>query len=381
MLLVIDNYDSFTYNVVQYFRELGAKVLIKRNDAITLDAIEALNPQGIVISPGPCTPTEAGISLALIKKFATLIPILGVCLGHQSLAQAFGGRIIHAHTIMHGKTSEITHDGTGIFRGLYQPLRVTRYHSLVVDKQTLPSTFIANAWANDGEDVQEIMGIQHTQLPLYGVQFHPESILSQQGHRLFYNFLQVLQNTHTTGNHWFPEKALSYFSLSDNTRAWLSYPGSLTGAQRATAHQYKLTLARQNWETAYGDEQQLLSITSQEKTFIRHVDQWCDNKLTVVGRTVFPASTFNEGGKILEQLGEEPLGDIIFKEATLIRSPFQYAQLRSHDPLYKAYIAPHLATGEDVWARRSIFTFLHKPLLVTEIFIPPLPRFPQEFKQ
>ena len=373
---MIDNYDSFTYNVVQYFRELGAELQVKRNDAITLEAIKALRPQGIIISPGPCTPTEAGISLALIKKFASSIPILGICLGHQSLAQAFGGRITHAHAIMHGKTSSITHDGTGVFYGLPQPLRVTRYHSLVADKQTLPSQFTTNAWASYPDGTKEIMGIQHTQLPLHGVQFHPESILSQQGHALFYNFLQLLQKTPTTGNHWFPEKALCHFSLSDNAWAWLTHTGSLTAVQRAAAHQYKLTLVNQAWAPAYEDEQQLLAITAQEKTFIRHVDQWCDNSPTIVGRTVFPASTFKDGGQVLETLEDQPLGDVLFKDATLIRSPFQYAQLRPQDVLYQAYVAPHVATGESVWARRSIFTFTHKPLLVTEIFIPPLPPFP-----
>jgi anthranilate synthase component 2 len=190
MLLMIDNYDSFTYNLVQYFGELGADVRVYRNDQITIEEIEALNPDKIVISPGPCTPNEAGISLEVIKHFAGKKPIMGVCLGHQSIGQAFGGDIVHASAIMHGKTSPVYHNNKSVFKGLNNPVESTRYHSLVIDKNTLPDCLEITAWTEteDGE-MDEIMGVQHKTLPIEGVQFHPESILTEQGHDLLKNFL------------------------------------------------------------------------------------------------------------------------------------------------------------------------------------------------
>ncbi|EEM5878374.1 aminodeoxychorismate synthase component 2 [Salmonella enterica] len=186
MILLIDNYDSFTWNLYQYFCELGAEVQVRRNDALTLAHIDAFNPQKIVISPGPCTPNDAGISLAVIRHYAGRIPMLGVCLGHQAMAQAFGASVVRAAKVMHGKTSSVTHNGQGVFRGLPSPLTVTRYHSLIVDPATLPECFEITAWS----ETQEIMGIRHREWDLEGVQFHPESILSEQGHALLENFLQ-----------------------------------------------------------------------------------------------------------------------------------------------------------------------------------------------
>ena len=185
MLLMIDNYDSFTYNLVQYLAEIGQEVEVVRNDKISIEEINKLNPRYIVISPGPCTPNEAGISLQLIEAFKGKIPILGVCLGHQSIGQAFGGKIVHAQTIMHGKTSKISHNNKGVFRGIKNPFIATRYHSLVIEKQTLPNCFDITAWTDDNE----IMGIKHKELAIEGVQFHPESILSEHGHDLLKNFL------------------------------------------------------------------------------------------------------------------------------------------------------------------------------------------------
>ncbi|ENC6431933.1 aminodeoxychorismate synthase component II [Aeromonas veronii] len=190
MLLLIDNYDSFTWNLVQYFGALGQEVVVKRNDELTLDAITQLSPRFLVISPGPCTPNEAGISLDAISHFAGKLPILGVCLGHQSLAQAFGARVIRARQVMHGKTSLIRHCNEGVFKGLNNPLRVTRYHSLVVERDTLPDCFDITAWSEHADgSFDEIMGLRHKTLPVEGVQFHPESILSEQGHQLLANFL------------------------------------------------------------------------------------------------------------------------------------------------------------------------------------------------
>ena len=191
MLLMIDNYDSFTYNLVQYFGELGADVRVFRNDRITVQEIEKLAPDKIVISPGPCTPNEAGISVETIKTFAGRIPILGVCLGHQSIGQAFGGRIVHAKEIMHGKTSMIYHRDQGVFRGLSNPLEATRYHSLVIEKDSLPACLEMTAWTGNAEgEVDEIMGVRHRELPVEGVQFHPESILTEHGHDMLKNFLE-----------------------------------------------------------------------------------------------------------------------------------------------------------------------------------------------
>jgi anthranilate synthase component II len=185
MLLMIDNYDSFTYNLVQYFGELGADVRVYRNDAITIEEIEAMQPEKIVISPGPCSPAEAGISVATIKHFAGKLPILGVCLGHQSIGAAFGGKVVHAKQLMHGKTSKIQHLDTGVFSGLPMPFTATRYHSLAVERESLPDCLEVTAWTDDGE----IMGMRHKTLPIEGVQFHPESIMTEGGHRMLKNFL------------------------------------------------------------------------------------------------------------------------------------------------------------------------------------------------
>ena len=186
MLLMIDNYDSFTWNLVQYFGELGQDVRTVRNDAIGLDEVAALAPARIVISPGPCTPNEAGISLPLIHRFAGRIPILGVCLGHQAIGAAFGGRVVRSKQVMHGKTSPIHHTGIGVFRGLPDPFTAIRYHSLAVERETLPDCLEVTAWTDDGE----IMGLRHRELRVEGVQFHPESILTEHGHALLRNFLE-----------------------------------------------------------------------------------------------------------------------------------------------------------------------------------------------
>ncbi|MDD9889517.1 MAG: aminodeoxychorismate/anthranilate synthase component II [Gammaproteobacteria bacterium] len=190
MLLMIDNYDSFTYNVVQYLGELGADVQVYRNDSISVAEIEKLNPAQIVISPGPCTPNEAGISMEVISQFAGKKPILGICLGHQSIGQVFGGDIIRAGKVMHGKLSLIHHDGKGVFANLPSPYTATRYHSLVIDKDKVPECLQVTAWTEDKNgEIEEIMGVRHKTLPIEGVQFHPESILSEQGHELLKNFL------------------------------------------------------------------------------------------------------------------------------------------------------------------------------------------------
>ncbi len=186
MLLMIDNYDSFTYNLVQYFGELGAEVKVVRNDEIDLAEVARLKPERIVISPGPCTPNEAGISVPLIKEFAGKVPLLGVCLGHQSIGQAYGGHIVRAKTLMHGKTSPVHHKNVGVFRGLPDPFTATRYHSLVIERATLPDCLEITAWTDDGE----IMGVRHKTLAVEGVQFHPESILTEHGHDLLRNFLE-----------------------------------------------------------------------------------------------------------------------------------------------------------------------------------------------
>lgn len=194
MILMIDNYDSFTYNLVQYLGELGEELVVKRNDEITLTEIEELAPSYLMISPGPCTPNEAGISLKAIEHFAGKIPILGVCLGHQSIAQVFGGDVVRAERLMHGKTSSITHEGLGLFKDLPSPIDVTRYHSLIVKKETFPSELEITAWTDEGE----IMALKHKTLPIEGVQFHPESIMSQFGKEMLRNFLLAYQPSRST---------------------------------------------------------------------------------------------------------------------------------------------------------------------------------------
>ena len=190
MLLMLDNYDSFTYNLVRYFRELGAEVVVYRNDEISLAEIEQLAPSHIVISPGPCTPDEAGISMAAIAHFAGKIPLLGVCLGHQSIGQVFGGKVVRAEKVMHGKTSMVSHEQAGVFAGLAQPVEVTRYHSLVVEAHSLPECLEVTAWSlNAAGEKEAIMGLRHKTLDVEGVQFHPESVLTHQGHELLANFL------------------------------------------------------------------------------------------------------------------------------------------------------------------------------------------------
>ncbi len=187
MLLMIDNYDSFTYNLVQYFMELGEEVEVYRNDKISLDRIAALAPARLVISPGPCTPAQAGISIAAITRFAGQIPILGICLGHQAITEAFGGKVVRAERLMHGKISPIEHDGSGLFRGLSNPFIATRYHSLLARRESFPSTLKVTAWTAE----EEIMALEHVNLPVWGVQFHPESILTVEGKRLLGNFLEL----------------------------------------------------------------------------------------------------------------------------------------------------------------------------------------------
>jgi anthranilate synthase component 2 len=187
MLLMIDNYDSFTYNLVQYFGQLGEQVVVHRNDRITLEEIERLSPERIVISPGPCTPAEAGISVSAILRFAGKVPLLGVCLGHQAIGAAFGGRVVRSSQLMHGKTSPIHHVGTGLFRGLPNPFEATRYHSLIVERATFPPCLEVTAWIESGE----VMGLAHKELPLWGVQFHPESILTHGGMDILRNFLEM----------------------------------------------------------------------------------------------------------------------------------------------------------------------------------------------
>ncbi|WOT04590.1 anthranilate synthase component II [Shewanella youngdeokensis] len=189
MILMIDNYDSFTFNLVQYFQQLGQQVMVKRNDEITLAEVELLNPSHIVISPGPCTPNEAGISLAVIKQFAGQYPILGVCLGHQAIAQVFGANVVKAKRVMHGKTSRISHNGAGLFCALNNPLTVTRYHSLLIDQ--VPANFVLDAWYDDPIHGREIMAMSQPELNLYSVQFHPESILTEQGRELLANFIDI----------------------------------------------------------------------------------------------------------------------------------------------------------------------------------------------
>ena len=190
MVFVLDNYDSFTYNLVQYLGELGAQVEVRRNDEVTVSEIEAMHPERIVVSPGPCTPQEAGISIELIRHFAGKVPLLGVCLGHQAIGAAFGGQVVRAKTLMHGKTSQVEHDGKTIFRGLSSPMTATRYHSLIVAEDGLPSDLEVSAWTLDKDGTRVIMGLRHKNFPVEGVQFHPESVLTGEGKKLVKNFLK-----------------------------------------------------------------------------------------------------------------------------------------------------------------------------------------------
>jgi len=191
MVFVLDNYDSFTYNLVQYIGELGAEVVVRRNDQVTVLDVEAMHPRHIVISPGPCTPTEAGISVELVRQLARKIPILGVCLGHQAIGAAFGAEIVRAPKLMHGKTSEVVHDNKTIFQGLPMPLTATRYHSLIVEEKSLPDELEISAWTSDGASSRTIMGLRHKKFPVEGVQFHPESVLTADGKKLISNFLRM----------------------------------------------------------------------------------------------------------------------------------------------------------------------------------------------
>jgi anthranilate synthase/aminodeoxychorismate synthase-like glutamine amidotransferase len=191
MVFVLDNYDSFTYNLVQYLGELGAEVEIRRNDQVTVEAVERLRPERIVISPGPCTPQEAGISIDLIRHFAGKLPLLGVCLGHQAIGAAFGGKVVRASNLMHGKTSEVEHDGKTIFQNLPSPMTATRYHSLIVRESDLPAELEVSAWTTEKDGTRTIMGLRHRQFPVEGVQFHPESVLTDQGKKLVKNFLKL----------------------------------------------------------------------------------------------------------------------------------------------------------------------------------------------
>jgi anthranilate synthase/aminodeoxychorismate synthase-like glutamine amidotransferase len=191
MVFVLDNYDSFTYNLVQYLGEMGAEVVVRRNDQVRVEEVEAMHPERIVISPGPCTPQEAGISIDVFRHFAGKVPVLGVCLGHQALGAAFGGEVVRAPHLMHGKTSEVTHDGKTVFANLKSPFTATRYHSLIVEEKTLPSELEVSAWTSEPDGSKTIMGLRHKKLPVEGVQFHPESVLTREGKKLIANFLKM----------------------------------------------------------------------------------------------------------------------------------------------------------------------------------------------
>jgi anthranilate synthase/aminodeoxychorismate synthase-like glutamine amidotransferase len=191
MVFVLDNYDSFTYNLVQYLGELGAEVVVRRNDQVTVAEVEAMRPERIVLSPGPCTPREAGISVDLIRHFAGKVPVLGVCLGHQAIGEAFGGKVVRAKNLMHGKTSQVDHDGKTIFQGLPSPMTATRYHSLIVEDKSLPAELEVSAYANERDGGRVIMGLRHRKFPVEGVQFHPESVLTDRGKKLIGNFLEL----------------------------------------------------------------------------------------------------------------------------------------------------------------------------------------------
>ena len=191
MIFVLDNYDSFTYNLVQYLGELGAEVEVRRNDQVTVDEVEAQEPEKIVVSPGPCTPHEAGISIDLIRHFAGKVPLLGVCLGHQAIGEAFGGNVIRAPHLMHGKTSAVMHDNKTVFQGLPMPMTATRYHSLIVEERSLPSDLAVSAWTTEKDGTRTIMGLRHKKYPIEGVQFHPESVLTDAGKKLVENFLNI----------------------------------------------------------------------------------------------------------------------------------------------------------------------------------------------
>ena len=191
MVFILDNYDSFTYNLVQYFGELGAQVEVRRNDQITIDDLEEMQPERIIVSPGPCTPRDAGISIELIRHFAGKVPILGVCLGHQAIGAAFGGNVVRAPRLMHGKTSAVTHDGKSIFRGLPTPMTATRYHSLIVEEANLPAELEVSAWTTEKDGTRTIMGLRHKKFPVEGVQFHPESVLTDAGKQLVSNFFNL----------------------------------------------------------------------------------------------------------------------------------------------------------------------------------------------
>jgi anthranilate synthase/aminodeoxychorismate synthase-like glutamine amidotransferase len=191
MVFVLDNYDSFTYNLVQYLGELGAEVVVRRNDQVTVEEVKALHPERILISPGPCTPQDAGISIDLLRQLSGQCPILGVCLGHQALGAAFGGKVIRAPNLMHGKTSPVKHDGRTVFKNLHSPFTATRYHSLIVEQESLPSELEVSAWTTENDGSRTIMGLRHKKLPVEGVQFHPESVLTVEGKRLIANFLEM----------------------------------------------------------------------------------------------------------------------------------------------------------------------------------------------
>jgi anthranilate synthase/aminodeoxychorismate synthase-like glutamine amidotransferase len=191
MVFVLDNYDSFTYNLVQYLGELGAEVVVRRNDQVTVDEVEAMDPERVVVSPGPCTPHEAGISIELIRRLGERVPVLGVCLGHQAIGEAFGGKVVRAPHLMHGKTSEVKHDGKTVFAGLASPMTATRYHSLIVREEDLPADLEVSAWTTEKDGTRTIMGLRHRKFPVEGVQFHPESVLTNEGKKLVKNFLEI----------------------------------------------------------------------------------------------------------------------------------------------------------------------------------------------
>lgn len=372
MILIIDNYDSFVFNLARYVEELGYAYQVVRNNKISLETIAQLAPSHIILSPGPGRPEHAGICCDLIRAYYQSIPILGVCLGHQAIGYVFGATVDHASEPMHGKASLIQHENNSIFSGLPNPLRVGRYHSLIVKMNTLNQALEILARSSSGE----VMAIKHKTAPLFGVQFHPESILTENGHGLLKQFLAYQPDKPCPSTPWQSEVTHISPTLSSNMQAWLSKPFRLMQQLRHVYKAVSITKIEQGYQAVLPAEQVVLDRSNHlEPMWVRHVIIASHDKPLIFGRTVIPACTYRQYETQLQSLKDHGLGDdFLFQLPQAARKPFEYNMIAHHDPLY-ACLRPYLANESHLAsvlpARRSLF-FLGEhqvPLLLTEVYL------------
>lgn len=370
MVLIIDNYDSFVFNLARYIEELGYATNVVRNDKISIAEIEHLKPSHIIISPGPCGPDEAGLSIDIVRQFAGKIPILGICLGHQVIGHVFGGKVIHAQKPLHGQSSMIHHNGEGVFSGLPNPLKVGRYHSLIVDDQNLDPSITITSRSSEGE----VMSLANHQWRLIGLQFHPESILTEHGHALINNFLSE--------SRWINQSALHTLksSMPNHIYDWLTLANNLTNTIKQSGAHFSLNLLDQSLGIPYANEISAFRESDVCLSLIRKVILLGDNKPMIYARVIVPESSYLNYQQELDNLGTSPIGNaLLYGKQEITRSEFEYKRLENTDPIFHELFTLGLVfSTHHYWMRRSIFIFPKGALLMSEVFLDNLPNYPED---